>query len=144
MNEVDILLVDDCDDDAELTLRALHAQPLQAAVHRVLDGPEALDFLQARGRYADRAAVPPRLIVLDLNMPMMNGVEVLQKIRAVPALRSVPVVMMTTSDEPTDMVAAYRSGANSFIIKPRDFAGFMRAAQSIGSYWFSLNESPLV
>ena len=143
VDDVDILLVDDSDHDAELTLRAFGLQPLNARVHHVFDGPEALDFLHGCGRYAGRAPVPPRLIVLDLCMPMMNGVEVLQAIRATHTLRTVPVVMMTSSDEPADIAAAYRWGANSYVTKPIDFGGFIRAAQTIGRYWFSLNESPL-
>jgi two-component system response regulator len=139
--EVDILLVEDSDTDSELTLRAFKRQRLKARVHRALDGPDALDFLYARGAYADRHAQRlPRLILLDIRMPKMSGIEVLRRVRADPLLRTIPVVMMTSSDEPRDVEAAYRLGANSYVVKPLEFDDFIRAAEEVGVYWSRLNE----
>lgn len=139
--EIDILLVEDSDTDSELTLRAFKRQRLVARVHRALDGPDALDFLYARGTYDDRRAQrPPRLILLDIRMPKMSGIEVLRQVRADPALRTIPVVMMTSSDEPLDVEAAYRLGANSYVVKPLEFDDFIRAAEDVGVYWSRLNE----
>jgi CheY-like chemotaxis protein len=139
--EIDILLVEDSDTDSELTLRAFKRQRLEARVHRTLDGPDALDFLFARGAYADRRAQRlPRLILLDIRMPKMSGIEVLRQVRAEPLLRMIPVVMMTSSDESRDVEAAYRLGANSYVVKPLEFDDFIRAAEEVGVYWSRLNE----
>lgn len=139
--EIDILLVEDSDTDSELTLRAFKRQRLEARVHRALDGPDALDFLFARGAYADRRAQRlPRLILLDIRMPKMSGIEVLRQVRAEPLLRMIPVVMMTSSDESRDVEAAYRLGANSYVVKPLEFDDFIRAAEEVGVYWSRLNE----
>lgn len=139
--EIDILLVEDSDTDSELTLRAFKRQRLDARAHRALDGPDALDFLHARGAYVGRVAQrPPRLILLDIRMPKMSGIEVLRQVRADPLLRTIPVVMMTSSDEPRDVEAAYRLGANSYVVKPLEFDDFIRAAEEVGVYWSRLNE----
>lgn len=138
---IDILLVEDNDADAELTLRALARHQLDRRTHRAIDGPDALDYLHARGayEYRDRRA-RPRLILLDIRMPKMSGVDVLRDIRADPALRGVPVVMMTTSDEARDVEESYRLGANSYIVKPVEFVDFLRAAAEVGIYWSRINQ----
>ena len=143
MNGHDILLVEDNPDDVELTRLAFAEAGEPHRLHVVSDGAEAVDYLLARGRHADRdGADLPALVLLDLNLPKLNGREVLQAIRAEPATRSLPVVVLTTSAEPFDVDKVYALGANSYIQKPVDFDRFIEAARQIGVYWLTLNQAP--
>ena len=147
MNDLDlrtleILLVEDSDEDAELTLRALKKSRLANFVHRVCDGEEALEFLFGTGRYADRGASQPRVVLLDLKLPKVGGLEVLRMIRADTRTVKTPVVVLTSSAEDWDLEESYRLGANSYIVKPVDFAGFFQAVEQLGFYWAVLNRTP--
>lgn len=138
-----ILLVEDNPDDIELTLRALRKNNLVNEIVIVQDGAEALDFLFAREQYADRnPAVMPQLVLLDINLPKVSGLEVLKQLRSNGKTRLQPVVMLTSSKEERDVIDSYASGANSYIQKPVDFDEFMEAVRQLGVYWLVLNESP--
>jgi two-component system, response regulator len=140
---VDILLVEDNPTDRELALRALRKYQLTEAIQVVQDGAEALDFLFATGAYAGRRkANRPRVILLDLKLPKVDGLEVLQRLRADPFLRTTPVVMLTSSREERDLVESYRLGVNSFVVKPVDFDQFTETVQRVGGYWLQLNQAP--
>ncbi|WP_261558860.1 response regulator [Frankia tisae] len=141
---LDILLVEDDSNDADLTLYALRDEKVMNSVHVVSDGAEALDFLYCTGSYADRRpAGPPKVILLDLKLPKVDGLEVLKSIKDDPKLRSVPVVMLTSSQEERDVLASYRLGVNSYIVKPVDFKQFEDAIRSAGMYWLFLNRPPV-
>ena len=143
MTGFDILLVEDNPDDVELTRLAFVEAGEPHRLHVVSDGAEAVDYLLARGRHADRdGADLPALVLLDLNLPKLNGREVLQAIRAEPATRSLPVVVLTTSAEPFDVDKVYALGANSYIQKPVDFERFVDVVRQIGLYWLALNQPP--
>jgi two-component system, response regulator len=142
MSAPEILLVEDTDEDAELALRALKKNRLANLVHRVSDGEEALEFLFGTGRYADRGVARPRVVLLDLKLPKVNGMEVLQAIRANPLTKVTPVVVLTSSAEDRDLDECYRLGANSYIVKPVEFGGFMEAVKELGFYWAVLNRPP--
>ena len=134
-----ILMADDDDDDVFVTRRAFHEAEIRNPFYRVSDGIELLDFLQQRGAYAAPAAAPrPGLILLDLNMPGMDGREALSRIKADPDLRRIPMVVFTTSQDQHDIVDSYDRGANSYITKPVGMAGMVRTARTIRSYWFDL------
>ena len=136
-----ILLVEDNDDDVQLTLRALRLHHIANAVKVVHDGAEALDFLFCRGAYADRSPDElPQLVLLDLKLPKVPGLEVLKKLRQEPRTRRLPVVILTSSNVESDLAASYDLGANSYIRKPVDFTQFMEAVQHLGLYWLVLNE----
>lgn len=138
-----ILLVEDNPDDAELTLLALQEGGVLNEVVWVKDGVEALEFLSCSGAYAGRdPKVVPQLVLLDLKMPRMDGIEVLRRIRSEPSTRPLPVVILTTSAEDSDRLNGYLTGANSYIRKPVDFEQFARAIQQLKLYWLVLNESP--
>ena len=138
---VDILLVEDSPEDAEMTKRALRSQGLTNRLHHVKDGVEALDFLFGRGAYAGRDATNlPRVVLLDLKLPKVDGLEVLREIKNDPRTRVVPVVVMTSSREDSDLAASYRLGVNSFIVKPVTFNDFMVAVSKLGVYWLQLNQ----
>lgn len=138
---VEILLVEDSDEDAELTMRTLQKQQLAHQLHRVADGAAALDFLFHRGPYANRVgAAPPRVILLDLKMPKLNGLEVLRAIKADDSTKSIPVVVLTSSKEDRDLKEAYALGVNSYIVKPVEFDKFVKAIETLGMYWVMLNE----
>ena len=138
-----ILLVEDNPHDLELTLIALAKSQLANEVIIARDGAEALDYLFARGKHADRdPASLPSLVLLDLNLPKVDGREVLQAIRANEATRTLPVVVLTTSAEPFDVDATYALGVNSYIRKPVDFEQFVWAVKQVGLYWLVLNETP--
>jgi CheY-like chemotaxis protein len=139
---VEILLVEDNPLDAEFMLRALREAGFANNVHWVKSGPEALDFLLCDKAYAGRADVLPRLIFLDLKMPGLNGMEVLQKIRADARTRRIPVVMMTSSNEERDVARAYQLGANSYVVKPMSFAALVNIARQAGNYWLAINRVP--
>jgi CheY-like chemotaxis protein len=138
----EILLVEDNPDDVELTRLAFDEAKIANQLAVVSDGAEALDYLFARGRFADRdPADLPSLVLLDLNLPKVDGREVLQAIRAHEATRSLPVVVLTTSTEPFDVEATYALGVNSYIQKPVDFEQFVWAVKQVGLYWLVLNHS---
>ena len=134
-----ILLVEDDEHDCELTLEALAEERLANHIDRVRDGVEALDYLFYRNDYADRSTENPVFILLDLKMPRLSGIDVLKKIRETPALRSIPVVMLTSSQEDTDLKRCYELGVNGYVVKPVEFDGFMEAIKRIGLYWGILN-----
>lgn len=137
---VEILLVEDNPRDAELTIRALKKNNLANHLIHVEDGAEALDFLFARGRYAGRKLDHyPKVILLDLKLPKLNGLEVLHIIKEDSRTRAIPVVMITSSNEDPDIKAAYELGANSYVIKPVEFDNFFEAMSRLGVYWLLVN-----
>ena len=143
LNEVEILLVEDNPYDAELTLRALKNRGLANKLLTFPDGVEALDFLFGTGEYAGRnLALRPKVILLDLKLPRMNGLEVLEKIRADERTKTIPVVIMTSSQEESDIVRGYNLGVNSYMVKPVDFDKFFQAVEELGLYWLLLNKVP--
>jgi CheY-like chemotaxis protein len=145
MNEqiaVDILLVEDNPNDAELTLRALRKHHLTNRLEWVQDGAEALDFLFMRGNYAARIESTPKLVLLDLRLPKLDGLEVLKAIRASPKIAMIPVVVMTSSTQERDIVSSYKLGANSFVSKPVIFDEFMKVVADLGLYWTLINKAP--
>lgn len=140
-HNVEILFVEDSLDDATLTIRALSKCGFTNKLHHVIDGAAALDFLYCRGIYADRnPAEFPKLILLDLKMPKVSGLQVLEKIKADPNLKSLPVVMLTSSNEGPDIEQCFALGANSYIVKPVDSAKFFDAVKEIGTYWMLLSQ----
>ena len=140
---IEILLAEDSERDAEMTLRGLRKHNLANRVHRVKDGAEALEFLYCTGAYADRGPDPlPKLILLDLKMPKVDGIEVLRRIKSDERMRIIPVVMMTSSNEERDVVESYRLGVNSYIVKPIEFAEFAEVVAKIGFYWVLSNRVP--
>ena len=141
-NDTDILLADDNIDDAELTIRALKEANIVNNLVHVKDGAEALDFIFARGAYITRTASHlPRLILLDIKMPKVDGIEVLKQIKTNEATRNIPVVIMTSSKEQADIIMSYHLGANSYVVKPVEFENFVKAVSSIGLYWLLVNEA---
>jgi len=142
-NEVEILLVEDNPSDAELALRALKKNNLANNVIRACDGEEALDFIFARGQFKERKRENgPKVILLDLKLPKIDGLEVLRIIKADPVTKIIPVVVLTSSKEEKDMIESYRLGVNSYIVKPVDFDQFTNSVRDIGLYWLLLNEQP--
>jgi Response regulators consisting of a CheY-like receiver domain and a winged-helix DNA-binding domain len=137
-----ILLVEDNPRDLELTLIALEKSQLANDVVITRDGAEALDYLTRRGPYQERPAGNPAVILLDLKLPKMDGLELLRLIRASADLRNVPVVMLTSSNEESDLVRAYALGVNAYVVKPVDFPDFVRAISDLGVFWAVLNEPP--
>ena len=137
-----VLLVEDSPNDVELTLRALKKNNLANPVVVAHDGQEALDYLLHRGPWAVERPPLPQLVLLDLKLPKVDGLEVLRALRDEERTRVLPIVVFTTSVEETDLVASYRNGANSFIRKPVDFARFVEAVGQLGVYWLALNELP--
>jgi two-component system response regulator len=143
MNEKTVLLVEDNDDDVELTLRSFKKQNIMNPVVVARNGEEALDYLQGRGQHAQRDVTKtPILILLDLKLPIVDGLEVLRQIRANEVTKLIPVVILTTSSEDKDKIEGYGLGANSYVRKPVDFDQFMEAARQLGLYWLMLNEAP--
>ena len=138
---VNVLIVEDNAQHLELTLRALKRNNLASKIAVAKDGAQALDFVFCRGNYADRTAEDlPRLIILDLKLPKVDGMDVLRQIKADERTRRIPVVILTTSREEKDLLESYRYGVNSYIVKPVDFNKFMQAVGQLGFYWMSLNE----
>ena len=138
-----ILLVEDNPDDVELTLRALKQYNIRNEIAVVRDGAEALDYLFATGAYSDRdTTTMPAVVILDLKLPKVDGLEVLQRMRADERTKTVPVVILTSSTEEQDMVNGYKFGANSYVRKPVDFTQFVESARQLGLYWLVINEPP--
>ena len=143
MAEKMILLVEDNADDEELTLRALRKAKIANEVVVTHDGGEALDFLFGTGAHADRdTSHMPAVVLLDLKLPKLNGIDVLNRMRADPRTRLLPVVVLTSSSQDEDMLNSYESGANSYVRKPVDFSAFASAVTQLGMYWMLLNEMP--
>jgi len=142
-NDVEILLVEDNLQDAELTLRALSKNNLANSVLHVKDGAEALEFLFAAGAYSSRRVEnTPRVVLLDLKLPKVDGLEVLQKIKSDERTRMVPVVVLTSSKQDRDMVESYKLGVNSYIVKPVEFEAFLADVKQLGLYWLLVNKIP--
>lgn len=138
-----ILLVEDNPDDVKLTLKALERERVGNHVQIAADGVEALDYLLGTGKFAGRdTSIMPQVILLDLKMPKMDGLEVLKRIRSDEKTKLLPVVILTTSSEDKDRIESYRLGANSYIRKPVDFAQFSAAVKQLGLYWLVINEAP--
>lgn len=143
LEQVEILLVEDDAADAELTMRALRRHNLANNIHWVKDGEQALEFMFRTGTYESRpSAALPRLVLLDLKMPKVDGIEVLRKLKAHAATQTIPVVIMTSSNEEKDVVASYRLGVNSYIVKPVRFEDFVETVAKIGLYWMLTNRQP--
>lgn len=140
---VEILLVEDNPQDLQLTQRALRRANLTNNIHIARDGVEALEFLFCEGAYAARKTEEhPKVILLDLKLPKMDGLELLKRIKADPRTRAIPVVVLTSSKEQNDIVESYHLGVNSYIVKPINFERFVEAVQNLGMYWLLLNQSP--
>lgn len=137
-----ILLADDSPHDTELTLTALEEFHLANEVMTVRDGVEALDYLHHQGEFSDSAIETPLVVILDLKMPRLDGLEVLRQIKRDPELRSIPVVMLTSSREDSDLVESYQLGANAYVVKPVDFQQFIDAVRQLGVFWAIINEPP--
>lgn len=141
--QVEILMVEDNPADEELALRSLRKRNLANRVHVVRDGAEAVDYLFAQGSYAGRKSEPPpKVILLDIKLPKLGGIEVLRRIKSDPGLRALPVVMLTSSREEPDIQECYRLGANSYIVKPVDFEKFAEVIAQLGLYWVVTNQGP--
>ena len=142
--ELEILLVEDNPHDAELTIRALKKRHLANHLVHVSDGQAALDFLFGSGAYEGRDVHHlPKVVLLDLKLPKLNGIEVLRQLRTDERTKVVPVVVLTSSHEDRDVIESYKLGANSYIVKPVDFENFSEAVSNLGLYWLLLNEPPI-
>jgi two-component system response regulator len=144
-NSVEVLLVEDNITDAELTIRELKKHNMANNLVHVKNGEEALDFIFATGKYEGQRDVmhAPRVVLLDIQMPKVNGIEVLQKIKTDPRTKALPVVILTSSKEHPDIQKCYALGANSYIVKPVNFESFAQAIKNLGFYWLLLNQSPV-
>jgi CheY-like chemotaxis protein len=141
--EAEILLVEDNPKDVELTLHALRKENLSNRIHVARDGEEALEFLFCEGAYSDRSFDhPPKLVILDLKLPKVNGLEVLRKLKNDTHTQAIPVTVLTSSKEDRDLVDSYKLGANSYIQKPVDFDQFRETVKQLGLYWLVVNQSP--
>jgi two-component system response regulator len=139
---VEILLVEDNPSDVQLTLHALERNHLANRIHVVRDGAEALDYLFSTGPYAERSQRNPRVVLLDLKLPLIDGLEVLRRMKEDPRTRTIPVVVLTSSREERDIVDTYQLGVNSYIVKPVDFEQFTESVRQLGFYWALLNQPP--
>ena len=141
--EIEILLVEDSPADAELTLHALRHNQIANRIHVVGDGEEALDFLFCRGEYSGRSfESPPKVVLLDLKLPRVDGLEVLRKVKGDPRTKSVPIVILTASREEKDLVNGYKLGVNAYIQKPVDFDQFRETVRRLGLHWLVINQPP--
>jgi len=142
---VDILLVEDNPYEAKLTINALKKHQLTNYLLHVDDGAEALDFIFAKGLYAGRdSEILPKIILLDLNLPKIGGLDVLKQIKSNAATKSIPVVILTSSNQNNDITTGYRHGANSYIVKPVEFEAFAKAVADVGLYWMLLNQADVL
>jgi CheY-like chemotaxis protein len=143
-SEVEILLVEDNQEDTELALHSLRREKLANKIHVARDGEEALEFVFCTGAFAERSFEnPPKLILLDLKLPKVGGMEVLRRLKSDPRTRTIPVVIMTSSKEERDLVIGYGLGANSYIQKPVDFDQFRETVKQVGMYWLVTNQPPV-
>jgi two-component system, response regulator len=143
MNEgLEVLLVEDDPDDLELTLHALNEARITNPIQVARDGEEALDYIFSRGAHSARENTRPRVILLDLKLPKVDGLQVLRQIKADQRTRGIPVVILTSSSEERDLIEGYRLGANSYIQKPVDFAQFQKTIRELGYYWLVVNQAP--
>ena len=141
-HKVEILLVEDNPHDAEMTIRALKKANLANKLIHVKDGVEALDFIFAKGTFADRDIEnKPKVILLDIKMPRVDGIEVLRQIKSHEETKTIPVVIMTSSKEEQDVITSYNLGVNSYVVKPVDFEGFAKAVSELGFYWLITNQA---
>ncbi len=144
-NVVEILVVEDNPEDLELTLRALRKSNLANRIQVARDGAEALDYIFCTGPYAARKIEnSPKVVLLDLKLPKVDGLEVLEKIKSDPRTKTIPVVVLTSSKEQKDIVESYRLGVNSYAVKPVNFEGFVDAVRELGLYWLLLNQPPKI
>ena len=142
-DDAEILLIEDEPDDVELTMRALRSENVKNPIQVARDGEQALDYVFRRGEFRDRAkGKPPRLILLDLKLPKVDGLEVLAELKADPECRTIPVVVLTSSGEQRDIIDSYKLGVNSYIQKPVDIVQFRQAVKSLGLYWLVVNRPP--
>lgn len=143
MERMEILLVEDDPRDVRLTMRELQAERYNAKIELARDGAEALDFLFCKGPYSERPADrPPKLVLLDLKLPKIDGLQVLREIKGNPATQAIPVVILTSSKEEKDMIESYKLGVNSYIQKPVDFEQFRETIRTLGIYWVGVNQPP--
>jgi two-component system response regulator len=143
IHEVEILLVEDNPYDAEMTIRALKKVNLANKLVHLKDGEEAINFLFCKDKFADRkASYDPKVILLDIKMPKVDGIEVLRQIKSNDITKTIPVVIMTSSKEEQDIITSYKLGVNSYVVKPVDFEGFAKAVSELGLYWMLTNEAP--
>ncbi|MEP6949149.1 MAG: response regulator [Ginsengibacter sp.] len=143
-SQVEILLVEDDMDDAEMTIHAMQKYNLANKLTHMVDGEEALDFLFGTGKFIGRdTSLKPRLILLDLKMPKVDGMEVLERVKSNDATKKIPVVILTSSKEDPDVSRCYELGANGYIVKPVEFDGFIKAVSELGMYWMLLNHAPV-
>lgn len=140
--QVEILLVEDSKADADMTMRTLRKRGIANNVEWVKNGVEAMEYLFREGAYADRPGGTPKLVLLDLKMPLMDGLQVLEKMKSDPRTKAIPVVMMTSSREEGDLLASYRLGVNSYVVKPVDFRDFAEMVSEVGMYWMLSNQVP--
>jgi len=144
-NEIEILLVEDNQDDLDMTLRALRKANLANHIQIARDGVEALEFIFCEGIHAGRKIENgPKVILLDLKLPRIDGLEVTKRVKSDPRTKMIPIVILTSSKEQKDVIESYRLGVNSYIVKPVNFEGFAAAVQELGMYWLLLNQPPMV
>jgi two-component system, response regulator len=143
-SQVEVLLVEDNAHDAEMTIRSLKKVNLANNLVHVKDGEEALEFIFAQGKYAGGERVnAPKVILLDIKMPKVDGIEVLRRLKSNEVTRCIPIVIMTSSKEEQDIISSYQLGVNSYVVKPVDFEGFAKAVSQLGMYWLLTNQPPL-
>lgn len=141
-NTIEIVLIEDNQFEAELAIKALEKNNLANKVLHIDDGEEALDFIFSRGKYDNRTNIPlPKVILLDLKLPKVDGLQILKEIKSNPLTKSIPVVILTSSQEERDIVESYHLGANSYLVKPVNFESFAKAIADLGFYWLLLNQT---